>query len=129
MTYSADKILERLNTIEDEIDVLKHLIYLLEDEQEHLLEELKEIQERDRLALETMIKGKEILKKVDSLLDSTDELLFYADPSTIKEYSNEELDEILEFLTLQVELVDRFKKDIPIKSNLLKDKGDFNRTL
>jgi len=50
MTYSADKILERLNMIEDEIDVLKHLIYLLEDEQEHLLEELREIQERDRLA-------------------------------------------------------------------------------
>lgn len=79
--------------------------------------------------LEKTVKGKEILKKVDSLLDSTDELLFYADPSTIKEYSNEELDEILEFLTLQLELVDRFKKDIPIKSNLLKDKGDFNRTL
>ena len=79
--------------------------------------------------LETMSKGNEILKKVDSLLDSTDELLFYADPSTIKEYSNEELDEILEFLTLQVELLEQFKKDIPIKSNLLNGKGELNRTL
>ena len=46
----ADKILERLSMIEDEIDKHKHSIYLLEDEQEHLLEELKEIQERYRLA-------------------------------------------------------------------------------
>lgn len=50
MDYSADKILERLSMIEDEIDKHKHSIYLLEDEQEHLLEELKEIQERYRLA-------------------------------------------------------------------------------
>jgi flagellar motility protein MotE (MotC chaperone) len=46
----ADKILERLSMIEDEIDNHKHSIYLLEDEQEHLLEELKEIQEQYRLA-------------------------------------------------------------------------------
>ena len=50
MDYSADRILERLNMIEDEIDKHKHLIYLLEDEQEHLLEELREIKERDRIA-------------------------------------------------------------------------------
>ena len=46
----ADKILERLSMIEDEIDKHKHSIYLLEEEQEHLLEELKEIQEQYRLA-------------------------------------------------------------------------------
>ena len=46
----ADKILERLSMIEDEIDKHKHWIYLLEDEQKHLLEELREIQEQDRLA-------------------------------------------------------------------------------
>lgn len=46
----ADKILERLSMIEDEIDKHKHSICLLEDEQERLLEELREIQERDRLA-------------------------------------------------------------------------------
>ena len=48
--HDAYRIIERLYMIEDEIDVLKHLIYLLEDEQEHLLEELREIQEQDRLA-------------------------------------------------------------------------------
>ena len=42
----ADKILERLSMIEDEIDKHKHSIYLLEEEQEYLLEELKEIQEQ-----------------------------------------------------------------------------------
>ena len=46
----ADKILERINMIEDEIDNHEHSIYLLEEEQEHLLEELKEIQEQYRLA-------------------------------------------------------------------------------
>ena len=46
----ADKILERLSMIEDEIDNHKHSIFLLEDEQEALLDELREIQERDRLA-------------------------------------------------------------------------------
>ena len=45
-----DKILERLSMIEGEIDNHEHTISLLEDEQEHLLEELKEIQERDRIA-------------------------------------------------------------------------------
>lgn len=50
MDYSADRILERLSMIEDEIDNHKHSIFLLEDEQEHLLEELREIQEQDRLA-------------------------------------------------------------------------------
>jgi len=46
----ADKILERLSMIEDEIDNHKHSIFLLEDEQEMLLDELREIQEQDRLA-------------------------------------------------------------------------------
>lgn len=46
----ADKILERLSVIEDEIDKHKHSIFLLEDEREALLDELREIQERDRLA-------------------------------------------------------------------------------
>ena len=45
-----DKILERINMIEEEIDNHKHSIFLLEDEQETLLDELREIQERDRLA-------------------------------------------------------------------------------
>ena len=45
-----DKILERINMIEDEIDNHKHSIFLLEDEQETLLDELREIQEQDRLA-------------------------------------------------------------------------------
>jgi len=36
--------------IEDEIDNHKHSIFLLEDEQETLLDELREIQEQDRLA-------------------------------------------------------------------------------
>ncbi len=44
------EILERINMIEEEIDNHKHSIYLLEDEQEHLLDELREIQEQDRLA-------------------------------------------------------------------------------
>ena len=48
--HDAYRIIERLYMIEDEIDKHKHSIYLLEDEQEHLLEELKEIQERDRIA-------------------------------------------------------------------------------
>lgn len=46
----ADKILERLSMIEDEIDNHKHSIFLLEDEQEMLLDELREIQEQYRLA-------------------------------------------------------------------------------
>ena len=46
----ADKILERLSMIEDEIDKHKRSFFLLEDEREHLLEELKEIQEQYRLA-------------------------------------------------------------------------------
>ena len=50
MDYSADKILERLSMIEDEIDNHKHSIFLLEDEQEALLDELREIQEQDRQA-------------------------------------------------------------------------------
>ena len=45
-----DKILERISMIEDEIDNHKHSIFLLEDEQETLLDELREIQEQDRLA-------------------------------------------------------------------------------
>ena len=45
-----DKILERINMIEEEIDNHKHSIFLLEDEQEALLDELREIQEQDRLA-------------------------------------------------------------------------------
>lgn len=46
----ADKILERISMIEDEIDKHEHSICLLEDEQEHLLEELREIQEQYHLA-------------------------------------------------------------------------------
>lgn len=46
----ADKILERLSMIEDEIDKHKHLFFLLEDERETLLDELREIQEQDRIA-------------------------------------------------------------------------------
>ena len=46
----ADKILERINMIEDEIDKHKHSIYLLEEEQENLLAELKAIQAHYRLA-------------------------------------------------------------------------------
>jgi hypothetical protein len=45
-----DKLLERISMIEEEIDNHKYSIYLLEDEQETLLDELREIQEQDRLA-------------------------------------------------------------------------------
>jgi phage shock protein A len=46
----ADKILERISMIEDEIDKHEHTISLLEDEREALLDELREIQEQYRLA-------------------------------------------------------------------------------
>ena len=48
--HDAYRIIERLYMIEDEIDKHEHTISLLEDEQEHLLEELREIQEKDRQA-------------------------------------------------------------------------------
>lgn len=48
--HDAYRIIERLCMIEDEIDKHEHTISLLEDEQEHLLEELREIQEQYRLA-------------------------------------------------------------------------------
>ena len=48
--HDAYRIIERLCMIEDEIDKHEHTISLLEDEQEHLLEELREIQEKDRQA-------------------------------------------------------------------------------
>lgn len=57
MTFGVDredKILERLSMIEDEIDKHKRWFFLLEDERERLLEELREIQEQDRIAWRQM---------------------------------------------------------------------------